>query len=146
MRMEVSDGPSSFDFIAAKRELSNLQMFTPALGGIKAAPITVSSDSQRPYQVMNDTFPDFATAAGRSCDVQHNSCCDAANAQKGESFSVSDCDGQQSKWEICLPECVITDLEAQCNTAQKNAAVQSFHLQDVGPDPNDPDFELYCEP
>lgn len=38
------------------------------------------------------------------------------------------------------------DPIAQCTTVQKNAAVQSFGLEDLGPDPNDPNFELFCEP
>jgi hypothetical protein len=88
------DGLSNFVFVGAKRAGSNLQSFSPALGGIHAAPITMSNNAERPYQVMGDTFPDFATAAGRSCDVQHNSCCDAANAQKAGNFSVTDCDNQ----------------------------------------------------
>lgn len=59
-------------------------------------------------------------------------CSNAANQKKPQmgNFTVGDCDKQ---------------LNA-CMTAQKSAAVQSFGLQDVGPDPNDPDFELFCEP
>jgi hypothetical protein len=45
-------------------------------------------------------------------------------------FTVNDCDKQLTA----------------CKTAQKSAAVQSFNLEDLGPDPNDPDFELLCEP
>jgi len=34
---------------------------------------------------------------------------------------------------------------ARCETFQNNAAIQSFNLEDVGPDPYDPNFELFCE-
>lgn len=96
MPMDGYSGLTSFLFLGTKRGLSNLQMFTAALGGIIAAPITMSTNAKRPYEVDGDTFPDFATAASRSCDVQHNSCCDAANAKKGN-FTTNDCDTQLCK-------------------------------------------------
>lgn len=43
---------------------------------------------------------DYATAAGRSCDNQHNSCADVANNQDVANVTVSDCDTQNSEfWE-----------------------------------------------
>jgi hypothetical protein len=59
-------------------QLSNLQFFTGALGGIKAPAIVQSSDKSRPYSVMGDTFPDYATAASRACSIQNNNCCDVS--------------------------------------------------------------------
>jgi hypothetical protein len=32
----------------------------------------------------------------------------------------------------------------QCNSVVRSAAIQSFDLVNVGPDPNDPDFDLLC--
>lgn len=75
---------------------SNLQMFTTALGEIVAPPIAMSNDSQRPYEVNGSTFPDFATAAKRSCDIQYNSCQDVAN-EKARHFTVGDCDNQRCR-------------------------------------------------
>jgi len=147
MPIDGYEGLSSFIFIGAKRSISNLQTFTSALGGIGAPAITMSTDSTRPYEVDGDTFPDFPTAGGRSCDVQYNSCADAANAKQGN-FTVSDCGTQQSKFVLASRE--RSDEAkwetAQCNVAQDNAMVQSFSLEDLGPDPDDPEFELYCEP
>jgi len=76
--------------------ISNLQMFTSALGGIAAPPITMSNDSKRLYEVDGSTFPNFATAAKKSCDSQHNSCQDAAN-EKARHFTVGDCDNQKCR-------------------------------------------------
>ena len=146
MPIDGYEGLSSFIFIGAKRGISNLQSFSAALGGIGAPAITMSSDSTRPYEVDGNTFPDFPTAASRTCDIQYNSCCDAANAKQGN-FTVSDCGSQQSKF-IPMGRKRYHEVErsiAQCNTAQNNAVVQSFGLEDLGPDPDDPDFELYCE-
>jgi len=36
-------------------------------------------------------------------------------------------------------------FKAQCEAFQKNAVIQSFNLEDVGADPQDPNFELFCE-
>jgi len=76
--------------------ISNLQMFTNALGGIVAPPIAMSNDTKRPYEVNGSTFPDFVTAAKRSCAVQYNSCQDAAN-EKATHFTVDDCDNQRCR-------------------------------------------------
>lgn len=46
------------------------------------------------------------------------------------SLSVADCDAQKTA----------------CNTAQKNAPFQSFDLENVGPDPDMPEFDLLCAP
>ncbi|KAI9929074.1 hypothetical protein MW887_001469 [Aspergillus wentii] len=57
----------------AKRSNENLQTFTGGYGG-SAPAITNTGDSQRPYGVDGDTFPDYDSAAQRSCDNQFNSC------------------------------------------------------------------------
>ncbi|KAH8816659.1 hypothetical protein F5884DRAFT_229606 [Xylogone sp. PMI_703] len=76
---------------------ANLQTFTGALGGAVAPPITESSDSSRPFEVDGDTFPDFSTAAQRSCNNQHNSCAKIANSNKSAGFTAGDCDSQQDQ-------------------------------------------------
>ncbi len=54
---------------------SNLQTFNGNLGA-PAPPIMNSGDSERPFMVMADTFPDFQSASQRTCDVQYNKCGD----------------------------------------------------------------------
>lgn len=48
----------------------------------------------------------------------------------GSVLSVADCDAQKTA----------------CNAAQKNAPFQSFNLENVGPDPEMPEFDLLCAP
>lgn len=54
--------------------VQNLQTFGGALAGIQAPPILMSSDKSRPFLVQGDTFPDFPTAGGRTCDKQYTAC------------------------------------------------------------------------
>ena len=61
------------------RQMSDLQTFDSALAGVRASSITNSGSTERPFQVGDDTFPDFATAAQRSCDQQFQGCQKAAN-------------------------------------------------------------------
>jgi len=71
----------------------NLQTFTGALGGVAAPAVTAGG---RGFVVANnDDFVNLAAALGRSCDVQHNQCADAANS--GGSFSAADCDTQDTQ-------------------------------------------------
>ncbi|KAF3768704.1 hypothetical protein M406DRAFT_44477 [Cryphonectria parasitica EP155] len=79
-----------------RQSSTNLQTFSGALGGITAEPVTKTDDSKRPFAVAGDTFTDFADAAGRSCDNQMNSCASMANSG-GQSFTVSDCNEQNSE-------------------------------------------------
>ncbi|KAI0916257.1 hypothetical protein AcV5_003247 [Taiwanofungus camphoratus] len=73
---------------------ANLQTFTGALDGISAPAVTAGG---RGFEVENnDSFLNLAAALGRSCDVQHNQCADAANAG-GQSFTVGDCDTQNTQ-------------------------------------------------
>ncbi|KAH7176733.1 hypothetical protein EDB81DRAFT_49582 [Dactylonectria macrodidyma] len=57
---------------------TNVQQFTGTLGG--AAPPVVSSTGDRPFSVNGNTFVGSGAAIGRSCDIQHNACANAANS------------------------------------------------------------------
>ncbi|KZT09479.1 uncharacterized protein LAESUDRAFT_810495 [Laetiporus sulphureus 93-53] len=77
---------------------SNLQTFTGAVGGVSAPAVTQASDGK--FIVTSeeqDEFVNLSAALGRSCDVQHNQCADAANASGNASFTVSDCDTQDTE-------------------------------------------------
>ena len=41
---------------------------------------------------------------------------------------------------------ILISVTAQCNEAQIDAPFQTFNLEDIGPDPLDPEFELLCAP
>lgn len=71
----------------------NMQTFPGALGGIRADAVTATGDADRPFAVGGDTFTDLASAVGRSCDEQMNSCARMANSG-GAGFSVGDCNTQ----------------------------------------------------
>ncbi|EPQ54531.1 hypothetical protein GLOTRDRAFT_116411 [Gloeophyllum trabeum ATCC 11539] len=76
----------------------NLQTFTGALGGISAPAVTAGG---RGFVVEgSDDFLNVAAALGRSCDVQHNKCANAANS--GGSFSVGDCDSQNTQCRAAI--------------------------------------------
>jgi hypothetical protein len=86
-----SSGSSSSSAAAGQ----NLQSFTGALGGISAPPVVVGG---RGFTVQgNSDFLNLSAALGRSCDVQHNQCANAANSNKSAGFSVSDCDQQDTQ-------------------------------------------------
>jgi hypothetical protein len=87
----------------------NLQTFTGALGGIPPIPVTNSGDAKRPFAVDGTTDVNLGAALQRSCSVQHNSCANAANANKNAGFSVSDCEQQEN----------------QCNAAAKGGPAQA---------------------
>ncbi|KPM41039.1 hypothetical protein AK830_g5522 [Neonectria ditissima] len=57
---------------------TNIQAFTGTLGG--PAPPVVSSAGDRPFSVNGNTFTGSGAAIGRSCDIQHNACANAANS------------------------------------------------------------------
>lgn len=64
---------------------------TKDLGG--AAPgVTSSGDPKRPFAVNGNTFVNEAAAKQRACDIQRNSCSDAANG--GAGFTLADCNTQ----------------------------------------------------
>ncbi|KAH8893408.1 hypothetical protein GQ53DRAFT_763707 [Thozetella sp. PMI_491] len=73
----------------------NVQSFTGALAGI-SAPAVVSAAGARPFTVNGDTFVGSGAALGRSCDVQHNQCANAANSGKLDG-GVSVCDQQNDE-------------------------------------------------
>ncbi|KAK7700389.1 hypothetical protein SLS64_010997 [Diaporthe eres] len=73
---------------------TNVQAFTGTLGG--APPPVVSSAGDRPFSVNGDTFVGSGAALGRSCDVQHNACANAANSGQ-LSGGVSQCDQQNQE-------------------------------------------------
>ncbi|KAI1755976.1 hypothetical protein F4782DRAFT_487923 [Xylaria castorea] len=107
---------------------ANLNIFTQALGGAEAPPITLSSDPQHPYKVNEQEVSDFNTAIDKTCDFQKNDCSELANgAQKGQ-FSVADCDDQSS----------------QCKSFLKASATQTAFLSMVTVTGND-EFDFICE-
>jgi hypothetical protein len=61
-------------FKSRAASVQDLQSFNGALAGVQAPPILMSSDKGRPFLVQGDTFPDFATAGGRTCDKQYAGC------------------------------------------------------------------------
>ena len=120
------------------RQLSNLQTFDGKLGNTPAPPITNSGKDDRPFEVEGNTFPDFETAAQRSCDEQFQGCSREAHRNGGGGgkdggLKVNDCDEQKNK----------------CLDAQKSAKVKDFKSAvastNIGPDPDFPEFDLICE-
>lgn len=71
---------------------ANLQTFTGSLGG---APPEVKAGGRGFVVSGSNDFLDVKSAIQRSCDIQHNTCADAANA--GGGFSVNQCDQQQQQ-------------------------------------------------
>ena len=65
------------------RQLKDLQSFSGSLGGVRASSIMNSGIPDRPFQVEGSNFPDFATAAMRSCDEQFDGCQKMANSKGG---------------------------------------------------------------
>lgn len=144
------------------RQLSDLQTFTAALGGVHASPITSSGDKSRPFEVDGNTFTAFSEAAQRSCDEQFQGCQAAANGNGGSGkagFTVGDCGGQKGMFVCgwfgvdgregrCWRD-VLTMVTDKCSAAQQTAKVQDFTQgvasTNIGPDPLFPDFDLICE-
>lgn len=72
----------------------NVQVFTGTLGG--PPPPVISGTGTRPFTVNGATFVGQAAALGRSCDVQHNACANAANSGQ-LSGGVAACDQQNNE-------------------------------------------------
>ncbi|KAM0544389.1 hypothetical protein ACHAPJ_011850 [Fusarium lateritium] len=72
----------------------NVQSFTGTLGG--PAPPVVSSTGDRPFSVNGNTFTGIGAALGRSCDIQHNACANAANSGQ-LSGGVAQCESQNAE-------------------------------------------------
>ncbi|KAK1655969.1 hypothetical protein BDP81DRAFT_456741 [Colletotrichum phormii] len=110
-----------------RQTAQNLQTFDGNLGGVQASAITKSNNPSRPFEVDGDTFPDFKTAAGRSCDNQKNKCSQAAN-NGPQKFEVTKCDEQVE----------------QCKNTIDSITKQSFgdpvFSGTVG------DFDIFCDP
>ncbi|KAI1427314.1 hypothetical protein F5Y12DRAFT_792623 [Xylaria sp. FL1777] len=87
--------------------LTNLNIFTEALGGAKAPPITRSDDPQHPYEINGETVSDFNTAIDKTCDFQKNDCGELANGALKGQFSVSDCDDQSSEPKTSSPRSLV---------------------------------------
>ncbi|KAI2632736.1 hypothetical protein GGS21DRAFT_139578 [Xylaria nigripes] len=109
---------------------TNLNVFTGALGGAEAPPITSSNDSRRPYEVNGEAVSNFRAAIDKACGIQMNECKNlvADGVQNKGGFSVSDCDKQSSR----------------CNSFLKVSATQTAFLSKVTVDGND-DFDFFCE-
>ena len=73
---------------------SNVQAFTGTLGG--PPPPVISGTGDRPFSVNGNTFTGLGAALGRSCDVQHNACANAANSGQ-LSGGVGACDQQNNE-------------------------------------------------
>ncbi|KAJ3988956.1 hypothetical protein F5890DRAFT_222257 [Lentinula detonsa] len=75
---------------------TNLQTFSNALGNISAPPVFDTGNGD--FIVEGDSsFDSEQNALARSCDVQHNDCGNAANADHDASFTVNDCDDQEAQ-------------------------------------------------
>lgn len=72
------------------RAVKDLQTFDSALGGIRASSIMNSGIPDRPFDVGGSSFPDFQTAAQRSCDEQFQGCQRMANSAGGGGGGSSD--------------------------------------------------------
>ncbi|KIP10245.1 hypothetical protein PHLGIDRAFT_18385 [Phlebiopsis gigantea 11061_1 CR5-6] len=83
---------------AATATGGNLQTFTGALGGKSAPAVTAGG---RGFLVAgSDSFLNVGAALGRSCDIQHNQCSNAANS--GGGFAVGDCDTQNNSCHAAI--------------------------------------------
>ncbi|KFY23272.1 hypothetical protein V493_05959 [Pseudogymnoascus sp. VKM F-4281 (FW-2241)] len=124
----------AFGHVLVPRQATNLQTFTEALGGAAAEPITNTGDPDRPFQVGDDTFNDFKSAAGRSCDNQKNACAKIANDDdKSNGLEVSDCDEQRDACMSAQDEATVTSF----------GSVESSQAQVVT---SDDDFTFFCDP
>ncbi|KAL2110994.1 hypothetical protein VUR80DRAFT_404 [Thermomyces stellatus] len=111
-----------------RQAAQNLQSFTGAVGGVGASAITDSGDPERPFAVDGDTFPDFQSAADRSCDNQKNNCAELANNGE-ENFEVSDCDRQNE----------------ECKAQKDAATVTSFADAEPALVSSDAQFDYFCD-
>lgn len=118
---------------------ANVQVFSGALGGIRAAAVTTTGDALRPYAVCGDTFMDFASAAARSCDDQMNSCAEVANAG-GANFSVGDCETQASRCNEAIKIDSTTTAAPVISSAIQTTTPVSLSL--VSQNAN---FDYFCE-
>uniref|UniRef100_L2F9U8 Uncharacterized protein n=1 Tax=Colletotrichum fructicola (strain Nara gc5) TaxID=1213859 RepID=L2F9U8_COLFN len=78
---------------------TNVQTFTGSLGG--APPPVIQTSGTRPFSVNGDTFVGKNAALGRSCDVQHNACANAANSGK-LTGGVQQCEDQNTQCHAAI--------------------------------------------
>lgn len=88
--------------------------------GSAATPLFSNPTLRLNHVFLNVTAMSNSTAASNLTDSRVAS----------HAFGASDCVAQK----------------ARCLSAQKNAKVQSFRLEYLGVDPEDEEFDLYCEP
>ncbi|KAL7955018.1 hypothetical protein V8C34DRAFT_292683 [Trichoderma compactum] len=93
---------------------NNVQTFTGSLGG--PAPPVVSGTGNRPFSVNGNTFVNIGAALGRSCDIQHNACADAANSGQ-LSGGVSQCDEQNTQCKAAASGASNTNASNSSNTS-----------------------------
>lgn len=96
---------------------NNVQTFTGSLGG--PAPPVVSGTGNRPFSVNGNTFVNIGAALGRSCDIQHNACADAANSGQ-LSGGVGQCDDQNTQCKAAASGASNTNTNA--STTSDNAS------------------------
>ncbi|KAH7311090.1 hypothetical protein BKA65DRAFT_558907 [Rhexocercosporidium sp. MPI-PUGE-AT-0058] len=139
-------------FLRTRADGVNLMSFTQALASIPAEPITLTTDPKRPFQVGDDTFNDFKTAATRSCNNQHNACAKVANSNDGSNASgikVGDCDDQQTQCQVVaeagppagtvLPSSSSAVVEEATAIVSVSAAEATLHSSDES-------FFYFCDP
>ncbi|KAF5391561.1 hypothetical protein D9757_002361 [Collybiopsis confluens] len=73
----------------------DIQTFAGALGNI-TAPLVLDLGNGEFEVEGSSSFDNEKNALDRSCDIQHNDCANAANAAHDTSFSVNDCDAQET--------------------------------------------------
>ncbi|KFY96011.1 hypothetical protein V498_02970 [Pseudogymnoascus sp. VKM F-4517 (FW-2822)] len=120
--------------IPRRQQSGGLITFTEALGGAEAEPITNTGDPERPFQVGDDTFDDFKSAARRTCDNQKNACAKIANDDdKSNGLEVSDCDKQRDDCKSAQDKATVTSFDS---SASSQAQVVT----------SDDEFTYFCDP
>ncbi|KZM20103.1 uncharacterized protein EKO05_0007497 [Ascochyta rabiei] len=131
------------------RQLTDLQTFDAALGGVRASSITNSGVPDRPFAVDGNYFSDFQSAAQRSCDEQFQGCQLLANGQgqDGQGKGKGKGKGKGGAGPLTVDMC--NQQKEKCTAAQQQARVQDFKTgvpsTNIGPDPLFSDFDLICE-
>ncbi|KAJ4854762.1 uncharacterized protein T069G_10320 [Trichoderma breve] len=97
---------------------NNVQTFTGSLGG--PPPPVVSGTGNRPFSVNGNTFVNIGAALGRSCDIQHNACADAANSGQ-LSGGIGQCDDQNTQCKAAASGASNTNASNTSNTSNGGA-------------------------
>jgi len=139
-------------FLRTRADIGNLQTFTAALGAIPADPITSTTDPKRPFQVGEETFTDFRTAATRSCNLQHNKCAELANSKDGsnvDGIKVGDCDDQQTECQAAAkagPGTGAGTPSASAVVQDTGSAAVSVAAAEATLHSSDENFFYFCDP